>query len=53
MVLRDFGLMARLLTILIVAAVVLGGGLYALAARNGERAQARVEKVVTLESLQK
>ncbi len=45
--------MSRLLVVLVVFVLLIGGGLYALAARNGERAQTRVEKVVTLESLQK
>ncbi len=44
--------MSRLLIALVVVILVIGGGLVALAGRNSERPQTRVEKVVPLASLQ-
>lgn len=45
--------MSRLLIAFAVVILLIGGGLVALAGRNSERPQARVEKVVPLASLQK
>ena len=45
--------MSRLLIAFVVILLVIGGGLFALAGRNSERPQTRVEKVVPLAQLQK
>lgn len=44
--------MSRLLIVLVLVVLVIGGGLFALASRNSERPQTRVEKVVPLAALQ-
>lgn len=45
--------MSRSLLIVLAVVVVLIGGLFLLAGRSSERPQVRVEKVVTLDNLQK
>lgn len=45
--------MSRVVVMVVIVVVLIGGGIYALASRNGERPQTRVEKVVPLATLQK